>query len=363
MQEHFENGCVTYIEDACLFKHVNQWHISCSALKMHGYEHDAVLQLMLMSTESVSEIPDIVDLVVKMQCNLADAGTYHEPVVFHKRKRFLTSSVNGDRIKCGKIHGGAGGKCCFEVGCSVVSRRNSAAGMIIGEKAGGWRVVRFMNDDSVGRYRPSDLWSACKSCDGMRRDSILWANPSSGQSGLRCTNDRVKSRVAALSGDMSAFHRGDNIIVHKSRKAGVIVDEKPGGWRVVSFDDGSSGTYRPSEFRLAPPSAAVAAAPEAPLTSVSKMATDPPAASALTDKERRPGSPSGDSVATTHASEDGVPLSSDVSIASTATVSVPGELCNSTVTVAAASAVLSPLGSDSTRSRTESELTDFDRIE
>ena len=145
------------------------------------------------------------------------------------------------------------GKCSFDVGCTVLSRRDSKIGTIIAEKAGGWRVVRFVEDSMVGRFRPSDLYSACKSCDGMRRYdeglSGCLVSPEHGVLGSRHMS-REESKLGQKH--VQNIRMGDSVMIRKSRKVGLIVDEKPGGWRVVHFPDDSSGTYRPSEFVFVP---------------------------------------------------------------------------------------------------------------
>jgi hypothetical protein len=207
-----------------------------------------------------STVCHLAGVVVKLQQMEHERQNYAGRVqAAQKRSFYSTSSLQ--KSKRGRLIPTAQGKCLFEVGCSVVLRRNSKTGIVVSEKAGGWRVVRFHDDDSIGRYRPSDLWSACKSCGGMRRcdenspEFLKQHHHVSMHHGAAYSDENAHGsyecdNVRGLG--VPSIRMGDRVLIRKSRQVGVIVDEKPGGWRVVDFPGGAKGTYRPSEFTFAP---------------------------------------------------------------------------------------------------------------
>ena len=215
-----------------------------------------------------STVCHLAGVMVKLQQKGHERRNYAGRVqAAQKRSLYSTSTLQ--KSKRSRAIPPAQSKCLFEVGCSIVLRRNSKTGIVVSEKAGGWRVVRFHDDDSVGRYRPSDLWSACKSCDGMRRydensPEFLThrhhVNMHQGvghiHHGTAYADENSHGNYDCSSGGGGAgvpsIRMGDRVLIRKSRKVGVIVDEKPGGWRVVDFQDGAKGTYRPSEFIFVP---------------------------------------------------------------------------------------------------------------
>ena len=60
-----------------------------------------------------------------------------------------------------------GCNCSFQIGCQVLARRSSKRGVIVAEKAGGWRIIRFP-DSTFARHRPSELKSFCVQCGSGR---------------------------------------------------------------------------------------------------------------------------------------------------------------------------------------------------
>jgi hypothetical protein len=214
-----------------------------------------------------STVCHLAGVVVKLQQMGHERQNYAGRVqAAEKRSFYSTSSLQ--KSKRGRTIPPAQGKCLFEVGCSVILRRNSKTGIVVSEKAGGWRVVRFNDDDSMGRYRPSDLWSACKSCIGMRRCDETFPEflthhhhvsmhhgVGHMHHGAAYSDENAHSNYdcdSARGLSVPSIRMGDRVLIRKSRQVGVIVDEKPGGWRVVDFPDGAKGTYRPSEFTFAP---------------------------------------------------------------------------------------------------------------
>jgi hypothetical protein len=114
-------------------------------------------------------------------------------------------------------------------GCIVMIRRDNRVATVIREKAGGWRVVLF-EDGTTGRFRPSDL-QKIKDPEGVE--------PREGEAEHKHNHSNPFQDCVGLT-----------VVIRKSGRVGTIIGEKAGGWRIVQFDDGSTGTHRPSDMDI-----------------------------------------------------------------------------------------------------------------
>jgi len=217
-------------------------------------EFDSSTAAAILYGIAISEVPsalteDECTYIARQVVDLVQSIDQTAKMKSHSRKRALSvisSSYDNFTQKYARmstIQSIGSKRCTFQIGCSVISRRSSRKGKIVGEKAGGWRVVHF-EDDSMARYRPSDLWSACTCCPSMISNQ-------SGSSVLYSENFNTSNTLDPASG-LAVIQMGDQVMIRKIHKSGVIVGEKAGGWRIVEFSDGSTGTYRPSDFYALP---------------------------------------------------------------------------------------------------------------
>ena len=168
-------------------------------------------------------------------------------------------------------------------GARVVIKKSGVFGTIIGEKAGGWRIVQFdqpqpissvttkkksqklttfMIEESkeaeeattdTGTFRPSDMDLLGKYDKAMRGELDLQdqgtiqsqsSSLASTSSGLTIPTSSSTTTPGADGLDLV----GMVVIARELDKKGVIVGEKAGGLKIVQFTDQSIDTFRPSDL-------------------------------------------------------------------------------------------------------------------
>ena len=184
----------------------------------------------------------------------------------------------------------------FYIGCKVQVLKDGREGVVVCEKAGGWREVLFAND-STARFRPSELrrlpslYSSNSNTDPSYRNNVNRLKSISYMNNMSYANMHKKPRINMSVIDNSTFNKpspisiaghglssvssnvfdsdersnspayltfatasplknGSKVQIVRDGRQGIVVCEKLGGWRVIQFPDQSTARFRPSELRL-----------------------------------------------------------------------------------------------------------------
>ncbi len=182
----------------------------------------------------------------------------------------------------------------FYIGCKVQVLKDGREGVVVCEKAGGWREVLF-TDDTTARFRPSELRrlsSLYSSSDSSHRNnhnrskSLSYMNhmnyssinkrPRINMSVITGSNTYHKQSPISIAGHgfgsvssntsdsegrsgsptyltfatASPLKNGSKVQIVRDGREGIVVCEKLGGWRVIQFPDQTTARFRPSELRL-----------------------------------------------------------------------------------------------------------------
>lgn len=184
----------------------------------------------------------------------------------------------------------------FHIGCKVQVLKDGREGVVVCEKAGGWREV-LLTDDSTARFRPSELRRLSSLYSGTSNDYSYRNNYSRPKStsymgNVNYSNITKKPRInmSVITGG-NMFHKqspisiagrgfssvssttsdsdgrsgsptyltfatasplknGSKVQIVRDGREGIVVCEKLGGWRVIQFPDQTTARFRPSELRL-----------------------------------------------------------------------------------------------------------------
>ena len=185
----------------------------------------------------------------------------------------------------------------FYIGCKVQVLKDGREGIVVCEKAGGWREVSFP-DESTARFRPSELRrlsslysNSSQHIDSAYRNNYNRLKSSSYLNNTNYTHLQKKPRInmtvigtntlnkpspisiarhglSSVSSNTSESDRrsdsptyltfatasplknGSKVQIVRDGREGIVVCEKLGGWRVIQFPDQTTARFRPSELRL-----------------------------------------------------------------------------------------------------------------